>query len=69
MWQGFSETQDHFLIAGVDYGEVMAGANQYMLPVPGIDDLIELEELGDMELIKKTIVHKGQFWIWMRPDR
>jgi len=69
MWQGFYEGRDHDVLDGIDYGEVMEGIGRYMRPMPGIDDLVGFEELGDVETIKMTIIHKGKFWIWMRPDR
>jgi hypothetical protein len=39
--------------------------------VPGLslDEIIKLESLGDVELVKKAIIDDGKFWIWMRPDR
>jgi hypothetical protein len=69
MGQGFSEVRDCDLLKGIEYGEVLDGIDQYMRPTPGIEDLIELEELGDVEAIKVAIILKGKFWIWMRPDR
>lgn len=69
MWQGFSEGKDRDLLDGIDYGDVIDGIDQYMRPTPGIDDLVGLEVLGDVQRIMKTIVQKGKFWIWMRPDR
>jgi len=69
MWQGFAEDMDRNMLDGIDYGEVMEGMGQNIRATPGIDDLKGLEELGDVELIKTAIIHKGKFWIWMRPDR
>jgi hypothetical protein len=70
MWQGFSEgTRDFPVLDGIDYGEVMEGIGQNIRPTPGIDDLIGLEKLGDVQSIKMAVIHKGKFWIWMRPDR
>ena len=69
MWQGFSERRDHDVLDGIDYGEVTEGIDKYVKATPGIEDVMNLEELGDVETIKMAIIHKGKFWIWMRPDR
>jgi hypothetical protein len=69
MWYGFSESRDRDVFDGIDYGEVVVGIDRYMRPTPGIDDLLGLETIGDLERIKMEIIHKGKFWIWMRPDR
>lgn len=33
------------------------------------NDRAELEKMGDIEKIKETLIHRGQFWVWMSPDR
>lgn len=57
------------MLDGIDYGEVTEGIDKYVKATPGIEDVMNLEELGDVETIKMAIIHKGKFWIWMRPDR
>lgn len=29
----------------------------------------ELDELGDVDIVRQTIIWTGQYWTWMRPDR
>jgi len=67
--QGFFEDSDRNLFDGIDYGEVIEGTGMNIKPIPGIHDFKRFEELGDVERIKIAIIHKGKFWIWMRPDR
>lgn len=58
-------------LSKVDYGEIAEARNQFPSPVPGfsVEKLISLEKLGDVALVKKTIIEEGMFWVWMRPDR
>lgn len=62
------------VLDGIDYGkmsELTAIWEQDPSVTPGMEseDVINLEGLGDMEKIKRAIVHQGCFWVWMRPDR
>lgn len=73
MHQGFSvlHALGYAGFDGIDYGEVSEWRcllPQIMPGFPG-EELVELESLGDVDLIRKAIIHKGRFWIWMRPDR
>jgi len=71
MHQGFSVSHNGYGFKGIDYGEISDCREQCPYPVPGmaIEDVVELESLGDVELVKKAVIHEGKFWIWMRPDR
>jgi len=53
------------------FGEIADARDQFPEAIPGmtLEDVAELESLGDVELVKKTIIDKGMFWVWMRPDR
>jgi len=61
-------------IPGVHYGEVHEHryTELYDERLPPhfleVDEIVTLEELGDVGSIKSTIVHRGGFWMWMRPD-
>lgn len=39
-----------------------------VVPAMTIEEVVDIEKLGDVEIIKRTIVHQGHFWVWMRPD-
>jgi hypothetical protein len=58
-------------LSGIDYGEIRDTMEQFPPTVPKLctEELIDLEELGNLELIQKTIIHRGGCWVWMRPDR
>jgi hypothetical protein len=51
------------------YGEVVGQEHPPPIPMLSKENLVALEELGDVELIRRTVVHQGGFWVWMRPDR
>ena len=55
----------------VDYGEIQDAMVRFPLAIPKLctEELLALEELGNLELIQKAIVHRGGCWVWMRPDR
>lgn len=62
------------VITGIHYGKMSElydtwAQDPEVVPAMKIEEIIGLEELGDVEKIKQTIVHRGCFWIWMRPDR
>ena len=54
-----------------DMHELVEVNHQDPSVVPGMDyeQVLGLEELGDVDKIRDAIVHQGYFWIWMRPDR
>lgn len=69
---------------GIDYyGKFDDGRGYTPQETPGFDRSIwhrlafvsqarfvkELDELGDVDVIRQTIIWTGQYWIWMRPDR
>jgi hypothetical protein len=56
---------------GIDYGEISNWWDQYPEPIPKLpaEDLIALEKLDDVDLIRLAIIHRGGLWMWMRPDR
>lgn len=71
MHQGFSEGQNRYGLSDLDYYPGISDPrDQFPSPIPGIsvEEVIALELLGDIELIKDAIIHKGQFWVWMRPN-
>jgi hypothetical protein len=53
----------------IDYGEVVRQEDPPPIPMLSKKDLVALEELGDVALIRRAIIHQGGFWVWMRPDR
>ncbi|EIW78992.1 hypothetical protein CONPUDRAFT_138240 [Coniophora puteana RWD-64-598 SS2] len=57
-------------LVDVDYGEISEQREQYPDPIPWMnaEAVISLEELGDVQAIKETIIHRGGFWMWMSPD-
>lgn len=38
-------------------------------PGMSLEDVKELEVLGDVKEVRKEIVDRGLFWVWMSPDR
>lgn len=62
----FSEDPE---LSSIDYGEVVRQEDAPPIPMLSKEDLVALEELGDVELIRRAIIHQGGFWVWMRPDR
>jgi hypothetical protein len=70
MHQGCSVPHSSYRLEGIDYGEIPT-EQSHAPPIPMLSttDLIALEGLGDVDLIKKDIIHRGKFWVWMRPDR
>jgi len=71
MHLGWSKPHNDYGLPGVDYGEVDMHREQDPPPIPYMEEheVIALEELGNVEAIRETIVHRGGFWMWMRPDR
>jgi hypothetical protein len=71
MHQGFSRPYEGYGLDGIDYGEIdrARGQDQFLVPDLSLDEIIKLESLGDVELVKKAIIDDGKFWVWMRPDR
>lgn len=60
------------VIQGIDYGmglQFVWGPDPLVFPNMSYDEIIDLEELGNVGLVKKSLIHDGGFWIWMRPDR
>jgi hypothetical protein len=70
MHQGFSRSYEGYGLNGIDYGEIdrARGQDQFLVPDLSLDEIIKLELLGDVELVKKAIIDDGKFWVWMRPD-
>jgi hypothetical protein len=69
---GWSENRvDGYGLPGVDYGVISEAMDQFPEPFPGLSmqKVVALEELGDVELIQQALIHQGNFWAWMRPDR
>lgn len=72
MYQGFSVPHNGYDgFDGIDYGEITNVREQCPPTVPGMagGDVVRLESLGNVNLMKKAIIDEGMFWIWMRPDR
>jgi hypothetical protein len=71
MHQGLSRPYEGFGLDGIDYGEIdrARGQDQSLVPDLSLHEIIKLESLGDVELVKKAIIDDGKFWVWMRPDR
>ena len=71
MRQGLSVPHSYIGFEDIDYGEITNFRNQWPSAVPGLstEELIGLESLGSQELVRRAIIHEGQFWIWMLPDR
>lgn len=68
---GFSSLEcDCYRPNGIDYREGINVITQLPQPFHDMDleDVLKLEELGDVELIQRTLVHRGMFWVWMNPD-
>lgn len=71
MAKGFSTPESIcYRPSGVDYREGIEVITQ--LPRPfhdmGFEDILKLEEVGDVASIQQMLVHKGMFWVWMNPD-
>ena len=56
---------------GIYYGEIRMWWGQYPEPIPqlAVEQLLALEELGDVDLVRQAIIHQGGLWRRMRPDR
>lgn len=61
------------IVENIDYGEMhrLDVWQQEPSVVPGmaVDQVLALEELGDVDKIQDAILHQGCFGVWMRPDR
>ncbi|KAH7911423.1 hypothetical protein BJ138DRAFT_926209 [Hygrophoropsis aurantiaca] len=71
MHQGMNVPHDECGFSDVDYGEVGMWREQFPHPSPNLseEEIVDLEKLGDVEVIQRVIVHDGGFWMWMSPDR
>ncbi|EIW78958.1 hypothetical protein CONPUDRAFT_138222 [Coniophora puteana RWD-64-598 SS2] len=74
MHQGWSEVpskRGDYGFAGIDYGEIHHERKKNPSPVPWMipAQVVALEELGDLDVIKEAIVCQGGLWVWMGPDR
>lgn len=67
MYQGFSEQYNVKGLRDLDYHPGIHDPREqnYPPPIPGfsVQQVIALESLGDIELVKNAIIHKGQFWV------
>jgi hypothetical protein len=70
MKNGLSLAHKQYGLDGIDYGEVQSYMKDRPYVIPGMspDELEELEELGDVKLVEKALIHQGKFWVWMSPD-
>ena len=72
MCRGLFDRRHDFIVEGdIDYGNIQYFIEQHPSPAPGFstDEFLALESLGDVEKIKRSIILRGMFWLWMRPDR
>ncbi|EIW78963.1 hypothetical protein CONPUDRAFT_83342 [Coniophora puteana RWD-64-598 SS2] len=71
MYCGWSEGVHSPGLEEVDYGEISDARDDIPKTIPWLkySELRYLEELGDVEAIEDAIVHRGGYWMWMRPDR
>ena len=71
MKQGFEPVDRPPCLEGVDYGAITDRWEQNPEVFPGLEEagLMELEEIGDVEVVKERMVDEGYFWLWMAPDR
>ena len=55
----------------VDYRAITRRWERNPEVFPGLEEagLMELEEIGDVEVVKERMVDEGYFWLWMAPDR
>ncbi|EIW80455.1 hypothetical protein CONPUDRAFT_137655 [Coniophora puteana RWD-64-598 SS2] len=57
----------------IDYGEndkeMRAQSDITYIPHMRCKEVKALEGLGDVQMIKDAIVHRGGYWMWMRADR
>ncbi|KAJ6542650.1 hypothetical protein B0H19DRAFT_305128 [Mycena capillaripes] len=65
--------RDSVAIKGIHYGKIselsyVQEQDPKVIPEMEIEEIVALEECGDVVKIKQIIVHRGSFWIWMRPD-
>ncbi|GAA5977744.1 hypothetical protein JCM5350_006164 [Sporobolomyces pararoseus] len=74
---GHNVPQNHYVLPGIDYGEVEEAIDQFLLPLPkwslGDSTMTEkLRKLGEegrtVEEAKKALIHQGGYWVWMSPD-
>jgi hypothetical protein len=56
-------------LSSIDYGDMVRQDDPPPIPMLTKQDVVALEELGDVDVIRRAIIHKGGFWVWMRPDR
>lgn len=71
MFQGRSMRHGQVGLDKVDYGEIQGSQKLWPLPLPGMshEAFLSLAYLRNKRLIRDTIIHRGRYWIWMRPDR
>lgn len=72
MHKGLSRPEfKSYELPGIDYGNMAQFMTNPSEPTPGlfIEDVVPFEELGDVKLIQQAILNRGNFWLWMRPDR
>jgi hypothetical protein len=55
----------------IDYGEVSEWRELWPEPFPYVtpEKWAGFEKLGNVDLVRKALIHEGGFWMWMRPDR
>lgn len=63
----------NYVIPNIDYGkmhelDVVWKEDPSVVPDMEVEEVIALEELGEVDKIKDEIIHRGCFWVWMRPD-
>ncbi|GAA5962883.1 hypothetical protein JCM3765_005903 [Sporobolomyces pararoseus] len=83
IWQlcqkhGHNVPQNHYVLPGINYGEVKQAIDQFLLPLPkwelgDHDRIIERlwklgEEAKTVEEAKKALIDEGGYWIWMSPN-
>ena len=59
-------------ISGIDLDDEIGAIDEQDPPnTPNMeeDEVRELEELGDIEKIRRALLWQGAFWIWLAPDR
>lgn len=71
MQQGFEGLGRPYCLKGVNYGAITDQWKQFPDAFPGFTStrLLELEKIGDVEVVKQRMVDEGYFWLWMAPDR
>ncbi|KAI9568163.1 hypothetical protein HD554DRAFT_2191632 [Boletus coccyginus] len=71
MRQGFEDLVRPWCLEGVEYGEITGLWQQGPEEFPGFTQaqVMELEGIGEVEIVKRRLVNEGLYWVWMAPDR